>query len=110
MAGAAPLHRPSSILYRPSSPQSSVLSPQSSVLRPRSRKRVRFQGGAEGAEHPVRAAEAVGRDLRGRARERQPLLVDLVRALGIDVDVAVAVVRAGALQAHFLVPAVHAAY
>src|SRR6185503_9785378 len=64
----------------------------------------------DGTQRPVEpegTAEAVGP--RCRARHRQPLLVDLVRLVGVDEDIAVLVSRSRLLERHALMPAVHAA-
>ena len=58
------------------------------------------------AHHELRSAQAVGSGTG--PGHRQPALVDLAGLVGVDLDVAVLVLGARLLDAHLLVPAVHA--
>src|SRR5260370_8229572 len=59
-------------------------------------------------EHPQRAPQPI-RTICLRARHRQPMLVNLVRFIGIDVHITIAVLQVSCFYRHFLVPAMHAA-
>ena len=74
--------------------------------RGRGSKTVRLRVRAEGAQHPVRPPPLALR----RARQGQPALEDLVRLVGVHVNVPVAVLRLGPRDFHLLMPAVAPAH